>query len=51
MIYNGKLIKNSEGISPQRVSIYPVIVHACENMGHAEALIRKPQIICNMIEA
>lgn len=35
----------------KRASIYPAIVHACENMGHAEALSRKPQIICNMIEA
>ena len=41
---------NSVGLI-RRVSIYPLKVRACENMGHAEALSRKPQIICNMIEA
>ena len=40
---------NSVGLI-KRVSIYPVTVHACENMGHAEVLIKKPQIICNMIK-
>lgn len=41
---------NSVGLI-RRVSIYPLKVRACEKMGHAEALSRKPQIICNMIEA
>ena len=39
---------NSVGLI-KRVSIYPVTVHVCENMGH-EVLIKKPQIIYNMIK-
>lgn len=40
---------NSVGLI-KRVSIYPVTVHVCENMGHAEVLIKKPQIIYNIIK-
>lgn len=52
IMYGGNEIYAPNSVSLiERVSIYPVIVHACEDMGHAEALSRKPQKICNIIGA